>query len=336
MAGHDIVVIGASAGGVEAIREVVRRIPGDIEAALFFVAHIPPDGWSNLPEILSRSGPLPAVHPNDGQPIAKRTIHVAPPDHHLLLEEGTVRLSRGPLHNRHRPAVDPLFSTAALAYGPRVVGVVLSGALDDGSAGLLDIKRRGGIAVVQDPDTALHPGMPRSALAQVDVEYRLPVAEIGPALARLAREPAGAAPPPDPRLDEDWKRYLGETTTVSRSETPSVYACPECHGTLWESDDGVLRFRCRVGHSFSSESLLAQHDDSLDASLWAALRSLEENAALRRRLAERMMRGERHELAQRYRAKAEECAGHAEQLRRLLTSEPPAGHSAQAISGDDR
>lgn len=302
MAGHDIVVIGASAGGVEAIREVVRRVPADIDAALFFVAHIPQDGWSSLPDILSRSGPLPAVHPRDGQPIAKRTIHVAPPGRHLLLEDGTVRLSRGPLHNRHRPAVDPLFSTAALAYGPRVVGVVLSGALDDGSAGLLDIKRRGGIAVVQDPDTALHPGMPRSALAQVDVEYRLPVTEIGPVLGRLAREPAGATPPPDARLNEDWKRYLGETTQVSHSETPSVYACPECHGTLWESDDGVLRFRCRVGHSFSSESLLAQHDETLDSSLWAALRALEENAS----------------------------------LRRLLTTEPPTGAPAPAISGDDR
>lgn len=187
--GRDIVVIGASAGGIEALREITRRLPSDLAAGLFVVLHLPEGAKSSLPEILSRSGPLPAEHAQDGERIVRGKIYVAPPDHHLLLEAGErVRVSRGPFHNQHRPAVDPLFTSAALAYGPRVVGVILSGALDDGTAGLARIKRSGGFAIVQDPATASFTSMPESAIASVDVDRTVPLPKLAEAIESATRE----------------------------------------------------------------------------------------------------------------------------------------------------
>lgn len=191
MPGHDIVVVGASAGGVETLVKLVEKLPADLPASVFVVLHIPAQNPSLMPEILSRSGRLKAVHPRDGEAIQQGCIYIAPPDLHLLVEQGHVHLLRGPKENRHRPAIDPLFRSAAAAYGPRVVGVVLTGSLDDGTAGLLAIKRLGGIAIVQDPADALYPSMPLNALEHVNVDYKLPVSEIGPLIAHLAYEPVG-------------------------------------------------------------------------------------------------------------------------------------------------
>ncbi len=190
MPNRDILVIGASAGGVQAISLVVEGLPADLKAAVFVVTHIAPHGSSAMPAILSRAGRLPAVHPRDGERIEGGRIYVAPPDHHLVIEDGRVRLSRAPTENGHRPAVDVLFRTASHNHGSRVVGVVLTGNLDDGTAGLAAIKRRGGIAVVQDPAEADYPSMPRSAIENVEIDHVLPLAEIGPLLGRLALEPA--------------------------------------------------------------------------------------------------------------------------------------------------
>jgi two-component system chemotaxis response regulator CheB len=189
---RDIVVVGASAGGIEALRELFAGLPPNFGAPVFVVLHLPAEAGSMLPEILSRAGPLPAVNPQDGDPILPGRVYVAPPDQHLLLEPGRVRLQRGPKEHRHRPAVDPLFRTAARAYGDRVVGVILTGALDDGTAGLLEIKKAGGLAVVQDPAGAVAPGMPRSALANVEVDHKLRLREIAPLLTRIVAEPASA------------------------------------------------------------------------------------------------------------------------------------------------
>ena len=319
-------MIGASAGGIEALREVAHRLPADLEAAVFVVVHLPEGAKSTLPEILARSGALPAMHAQDGRGIERGRIYVAPPDHHLLLEAGErMRVARGPYHNRHRPAVDPLFTSAALAYGPRVVGVVLSGTLDDGTAGLARIKRAGGIAIVQDPATAAYSGMPENAIAHVPMDRTVPITELAAAIESSVRERVAPTAPVGERVqrwDMEFEGDIGARTEMEAIGKPSVYACPECHGALWEFDEeGILQFRCRVGHSFTSEGLLSEHDSDLEATLWAALRSLEENVSLRRRLARRMRHRKMAGMAERYDAKASVSEKHAATLRQVLTSE---------------
>jgi two-component system chemotaxis response regulator CheB len=195
---HDMIAFGASAGGVEALITVLRTLPKDLPAALFVVLHIPAQSPSLLPDILNRVCPLTVLHPEDGAKIVYGHVYVAPPDHHLLVEQGHICVTRGPRENRHRPAIDPLFRSLAYAYGPRVTGVVLTGALDDGTSGLLAIKQCDGIAVVQDPGEALYPSMPQSAIDHVTVDYCLSLAEIGPLLTRLAHDPVLTEVPSSP------------------------------------------------------------------------------------------------------------------------------------------
>jgi two-component system chemotaxis response regulator CheB len=290
--GHDIIVLGASTGGVEALMAIARDLPADLSAAVFVVLHLSPQSPSHLPEILNRHGRLLALHPQDGEPIHRGRIYVAPPDFHLLVEPGRVRVLRGPRENRHRPAIDPLFRTAAVVYGPRVIGVVLTGALDDGTAGLYSVKQRGGMAVVQDPNDALIGSMPASALEYVDVDYVLPLARIGEKLARLAREPAPAEDEypvsHQVRFEADIAR-MDEATMLSE-ERPgrlSAFTCPECKGPLWELRDGELaHYRCRSGHSFTGESMLAGQSEYLDEALWAAYNTVIESALMAERLAD--------------------------------------------------
>jgi two-component system chemotaxis response regulator CheB len=235
--GHDIVVIGASAGGVEALTKLVERLPADLAASVFVVLHIPAQNPSFLPTILSRSGPLQAVHPGNGDIIQRGVIYVAPPDQHLLVEQGYIHLIRGPKENRHRPAIDPLFRSAAVAYGPRVVGVVLTGSLDDGTAGLVAIKRVGGIAVVQDPNEAFYPSMPLHALEHVHVDYKLPLSEIGPLIAQLASEPMAREEVNHVPEDMEVELKLTEMNVdalnhAKHAGTPSAFSCPECRDSL--------------------------------------------------------------------------------------------------------
>lgn len=292
MPGRDIHVIGASAGGVEALAQLAQGLPADLPAALFVVLHLPPHGLSVLPQILSRSGPLPAAHAHDGEPIRHGRIYVAPPDYHLLLHHGAVRVVRGPRENGHRPAVDPLFRTAAKVYGARVVGVVLSGALDDGTAGLAAVRQRGGVAVVQDPDDARYDSMPRSALENVGADHCLALADVAPTLVRLSGEVVEEAlPPADPDLKAEADIAELDPAALNASEhpgEPSAFACPDCGGVLWELQDGdLLRFRCRVGHAWTAGTLVGRQSDAVEDALWTALRALEEKAAMARRLAGR-------------------------------------------------
>jgi two-component system chemotaxis response regulator CheB len=325
--GRDIIVIGASAGGVHALCGVVECLPPDIPAAIFVVLHLAPHGRSALPAILSRSGFLPASHPTPGETIEPGRIYIAPPDHHLAIEEDQVILSRNATENGHRPAIDVLFRTAARAFGPRVVGVVLTGNLDDGTAGLAAIKRCGGGAVVQDPEDADYPSMPESAIANVDVDHVLPLGDIGPLLDRLAREPRPALPADRDTVEEepyDMGVNDDDIGGPGPNGEPSGFTCPDCGGSLYERPgEKLLHFRCRTGHAFSPESLLAKQADSLDAALWAALRSLEENAAMARRMEKRAREHGNEMSRKRYERRAQDAERHAKLLRSMLQQGVP-------------
>jgi two-component system, chemotaxis family, protein-glutamate methylesterase/glutaminase len=314
--GHDIVVIGASAGGVQALREVMDGLPPNLPAAVFVVLHVAPHGHSALPAILSRLACLPASHPVDGEEIQPGRIYVAPPDRHLEIEGSHIQLSRRASENGHRPAVDVLFRTAARSFGPRVVGVVLTGNLDDGTAGLAMIKRFGGKAVVQDPKEADYPSMPGSAIANVAVDHVLPLGDIAAMIRRLVYEPPAAE---DYRSEEP--DAMSERTEEDGSLTgiPSALTCPACGGSLFEKPgEQILHFRCRTGHAYSPESLAANQTETLDATLWAALRSLEETAALARRMEKRAREHDNLPACQRYQQRAREAEKHAALLRSML------------------
>jgi two-component system chemotaxis response regulator CheB len=319
-----IIVIGASAGGVEALTRLARDLPSDIDAALFVTIHFPPDSTSALGRILTRAGPLNAVHATDGQPIESRNIYLAPPDHHLLIFRNGLRLYRGPRENGNRPAVDPMFRSAALAYGPRVIGVVLSGNLDDGTSGLLAIKRRGGTAVVQEPDDAMFPSMPQSAIDHVAVDHVVRLEDLGGLLAELAIRPTQEEEivPADDAKKETEYTEVDLARIEDAADHPGVLApfgCPDCGGTLWELRDGQLvRFRCRVGHAWTSEALLSSQSETLDAALWTALRALEESAALSQQLADRSRRRGNSRLAERFADNAQLATRRAETIRDVL------------------
>ena len=325
--GHDTIAIGASSGGIEALRRILADLPADLPAAVLAVVHLSDDVPSVLARILDRAGPLEAKNPEDGEKIQKGHVYVARPDHHLLLEDGRARVTRGPKENRHRPAVDALFRTAAVARGPGVVGVILSGARDDGAAGLLAVKRRGGIAVVQDPNEALFSGMPESALRFVDVDHCVALSGMGPLLSRLAREPVGKEgefPVPDDMNLE--ARVTGLDSTVlhgeERSGELSQFTCPECTGPLYQIQDGQLvRFRCRVGHAYTAESMLDEKDEALESALYAALNTLEESALMSDGLANRSRDSGHEHAAARFAERAREARKQAETIRRVLTGQ---------------
>lgn len=292
MPNRDIIVMGASAGGLSAFNRIIKQLPEHLNAAIFIVWHISPYSTSILPEILNRAGKLKAKHPADGEPIETGRIYIAPPDYHLLLESGRIRLTKGPKENRFRPAIDPLFRSAAYAYGSRVIGVVLSGALDDGTAGLWAIKDRGGIAVVQDPAEAEQPSMPASALANVKVDHCVAVSEIPLLLVTLNKQTIAeeSRAPMSQDLEIETKIALGADSTdldVKQLGEVSEFTCPDCHGSLIEvTNDKLLRFRCHTGHSFGAVSLLAGLTDSVEESVWTAIRAVEERIRLLKQLAQ--------------------------------------------------
>jgi len=287
MPGKDIVVIGTSAGGINALQTLLAALPAEFPAAMFIVLHSSADAPGVLAPLLDAAGPLPVTYARHGDSIEPRRVYVAPPDHHLIIVPGKVELSRGPRENRFRPAIDPLFRSAAQTYGPRVIGVILTGGLDDGTNGLLTIKQLGGTAVVQDPSEALAPSMPLSALRHVKVDYTVRLAELAPLLVRLAATPAdavegGFAVPEKVKIEVNIARENNarEAGVWSLGE-PSKYACPECHGVLLQIDGSApLRFRCHTGHAYTMESLLSEMDEVIEDSLWNAIRALEERAML--------------------------------------------------------
>ena len=283
---HHTVVVGASAGGVEALRRLIARLPEDLDASVFVVLHLPTNAHSALPQILERAGRLPVHHAIDGEEPVPGMIYVAPPDAHLILHKRQMSLLHGPTENGHRPAIDPLFRSAAASYGPRVIGVILSGALDDGSAGLLAVSRAGGITMVQSPSDALYPSMPISALDAVPVDVVADVDELGDLLTELVHRPIPQMPRDPGATNGDYaERALEGGGALEMQGRPSRFTCPDCGGSLWESPDETdTKFRCRVGHAWTAAALLEQQADTLEQALWTALRALAERADLARRM----------------------------------------------------
>ncbi|MFI7589157.1 chemotaxis protein CheB [Spongisporangium articulatum] len=322
MAQRDTIVIGASAGGVEALRSLLGGLPGDLPAAVLVVMHTPPSAINALASILRRSTSLVVRPAETDLRLERGTVVVARPDHHLLLVDDHVILTRGPRENGHRPAVDVLFRSAARAVGPRAIGVVLSGALDDGAAGLVALRSRGGLGVVQAPDDALHAGMPRSAIAAADPEHVVPVTEMAEVIAREVGVEVPDPAPTTPLMETELAMAELEPHALNDPErpgTPAGLSCPDCHGTLFEiAENGYLRYRCRVGHAWSQQSLLAENDAALEGALWMALRSLEEKAALALSMAGRARDRDQPMTAARFEEQAAESTSAATLLRRML------------------
>lgn len=331
--GGRVIVMGASAGGVEALRAVVAGLPSDLPAAVVVVLHIPRGAPSALPGILDRAGPLPAVAAEQAAALRAGVVHVAPADHHVLVVDGHLRLSSGPIENGHRPAIDPLFRSAALAHGPDAIGVVLSGTRDDGTAGLAAIASRGGVAVVQEPEDALYGAMPANALAQVPGALVHPAVKIGPLLGELANRPSARTAAAEDGL------LLAETriaasgvpgTDTLEQAAPSGFSCPSCQGVLFELPGApVPRFRCRVGHAWSPASLEAEQAQAVDEALWAAVRALDEKADLVERLAADARRHRYPRSAEAFAQRAARARAQAQQVRDLVE----AGHEKLESGG---
>ncbi|MGY1776969.1 chemotaxis protein CheB [Geodermatophilus sp. SYSU D00804] len=282
-----LVVVGASAGGVDPLRQLLAALPADLPAAVAVVLHLSPTGESRLPELLSRAGPLPVRHPTEGGALVPGQVVVAPPDRHLVVRDGRVHLTRGPRVNRQRPAVDVLFRSAALSHGAGVVAVVLSGALDDGALGAAAVAAQDGRVLVQDPREARVSAMPRAALAVVRRARAAPAAELGPLVTELVGSPAPPAPTAGAPSDERSPQMAGGPTAETDLGVPAALGCPECQGGMFENAaDGSVSWTCHVGHSWSAQSLLEAQRQAVESAVYNAASKLLEIASVHRRLAE--------------------------------------------------
>src|SRR4051812_12856669 len=330
-----LVTIGASAGGITELRKIFREFPGTNTTAFFVVVHVSASSESLLPRILSSIGELPAEHPVDGQTIEPGRIYIAPPDHHLFIEEQGIMVSHGPRENRQRPAINPLFRSAARVFKSKVVGVLLSGMLDDGAAGLVEIKARGGIAIVQDPTEAAFPEMPKNALATAAVDVCAPIEEIRSLLLRLSAnggtkllktlahngngKTSMTAKQKSRAKLVDTNRVISVKDMFKEVGPPSGFVCPECKGPLWENRNGnAFHYRCLVGHDFSPGSLGTAYGEELENALWIALRTLEERVELQRRLVNQAALGKQKAPRDVFQQRARQTTRHMNQLKKIL------------------
>ena len=310
-----IIVIGASVGGVEAIRALVAELPADLRAAVFVTLHIGAYP-SDLPWLLTRAGALPAQHPVDGEAFVDGRIYVAPPDHHMVVDASHIRLTKGPRENWARPAIDPLFRSAARAHGAGVIGVILTGGLNDGTAGMIEVKARGGITIVQDPIEAVTPDMPQSIVDNVEVDHLVSVNEIGALLARLVRQASAGA---ERTKDEQLETGMIAEFTLDK---PIAITCPDCGGALKRSQLGTLtQFSCHIGHVYTAEVMVAVQFTAMQRSIEAALRSVGERADLCRQMAARLPdRPESIAARADWHAAVAEAVDRTEPLRQVLTA----------------
>jgi len=341
---RDLILIGGSAGSLEVFRAILQTLPRGFPAAILAVTHQSQSNPGILPWIANATGNLPAKHPVDGELITPGHVYIAPPNQHLIVEGDHIRLTFGPKENRFRPAIDPLFRTAAAAHGPRVIAVILSGLLDDGTLGMLYVKRAGGVCIAQDPDYASARSMPASAIRYVGVDHVLKPDEIAATLLRLVQ----SSIPDFPAPRAEGASTMSERLTNDRPTNPAVpgnpdvaiaadnalltgkmpgpptgMTCPECGGAIWEMNDGgLVHYRCHVGHAYSADSFVADHDDTVEQALWAAFRSLQESAALHVRMTETAQRANAKNLEALYREQAAQAEANAEVLRNVLLRTP--------------
>lgn len=339
MKSNNIIVVGASAGGFEALKELVLGLPSNLPASIFVVWHMSPDVRGVLPQVFNRMQTLPAAHAFDNEEIQEGRIYVAPPDRHLLVENSHMRVTRGPKENRFRPAVDPLFRSAAYHYGPDVIGIILSGALDDGTSGLWTIKQRGGVAIVQHPDDAEVSSMPENALRHVDVDFSVPVAEMPGLLVRLLHEKNNGASRTQTTPDDLKSRLLMTEISIAAAHTAleteimkfgelSPYTCPDCHGVLTSLTDGnITRFRCHTGHAFTADGLLSTVTENIENSLWSAIRGVDESIILLNHMGDHFAEVNEPRLAALYFQKANEARERNDLIRSTVFSH-------EQLSGD--
>lgn len=322
MANRDIIVIGGSSGATAPLKAILNALSADLPAAVFIVVHIPARSLGLLASVTSAASHMPVHAAVDGMVIRSGNIYLGVPDHHLILAEGHMRLGRGPRENMARPSIDPLFRSAAAAYGSRVVGVLLSGLLNDGVSGLEAIKLCGGLTLVQDPDDAIADEMPRSALSAMEIDLTLPAARIGDILSELVRDLPGPSHPAPPELRLEIDIAAGEridSDVLRRLADPAPLSCPQCGGVLSTARTGKsLRFRCQVGHAFTAEVLAKEQETSVDEALRVALRIIEERAELVRRMAEDGRRSGRVAVSEMYDERAAEYRRYADTIRKAI------------------
>jgi two-component system chemotaxis response regulator CheB len=334
---RDVVVVGASAGGVDALISLFTHLPSDVAAAFLVVLHIPPESASQLASILGRSTTLPVKSAIDGEAVIPGQVYVASADRHLMLQDDRVRITRGPRESRSRPSVDVLFRSAAFALGPRVIAVVLSGALDDGTAGAWAVKDRGGVVIAQQPSEAMYPSMPESVIEHVDVDHVGTTQQLAQVIAGLVGSPAPFQSPSvlDPNMAVETLIAMegnGLKAGVMNLGNPSKYTCPDCHGVLVEITEGsIVRFRCHTGHAFSLMTLLAEVNESIDKGLWETLRAFEERVMLLRQM-EALAHTRRHMTeAARWKQQADAMEHRIKPLREMVLDPKFFGHDKTTV-----
>ncbi len=303
MQNRDVVVIGGSLGGPRAVRELLCGLEEEIRAAIFVVLHTHPDSPRLLAGMLADSCALRVDYARDGDPVDHGRVYVAPPDHHMVLEAGRVGLNRNARENRSRPAIDPLFRSASRSYGARVVGVLVTGMLDDGVQGLWFVRRRGGVTIVQDPGDAEEGDMPSAAIAEGVADHVAPLREIPALVNRLVREPVSTSEvgPGGPDVQDSESMNIGDLHPPALKVPPAPLTCPECNGALWiDGQSKPVRYKCHVGHQFSEHTLEAAKRDELESALWTALRVLKENSAMYGSMIDRARKSGRLEDAERF------------------------------------
>ena len=322
MSNRDLIVIGGSAGATAPLKQILGSLSADLPAAVLIVLHIPARGIGMLSTVAAAASPLPVRQAEDGMRFERGHVYIGAPDHHMIVEDGHILLGRGPRENMVRPAIDPLFRSAAIAHGPRVIGVVLSGLLSDGASGLSAIKRCGGMALVQDPVDAVADEMPRRALEATIVDLCIPGARLGDVLSDLALEAAGTALPVPPELRLEVEIAAGERIGSDRLAAiadPVALTCPSCGGVMSKMRaPGPLRFRCQVGHGYTADALAKEQEGKVDEALRVALRIIEERAELVHRMAEDGRHSGRRAVAEMYEARAEEYRANAETIRQAV------------------